>query len=263
VELEGKVAIVTGASAGIGRAYALALAGAGATVVAAARSLGRAEDGVAPRGTLAEVVRAAQGLPGRVYAQVCDIEREADIARLMEQAAANFGRIDVLVNNAAIYPHYDTLGLTPDEWDLNMRVNVRGPYLAIRHAAPQMMRQGAGSIVNLTSLSALPTPRGSAAHEGLMVYGVSKAAVNRLTTYMAEELKPHGIAVNGLSPGGVLTDTWARVDPAAFAAAKETATGKPATPEVMGPALIYLAQQTAQTMTGQIVHTDQFRKSWP
>jgi NAD(P)-dependent dehydrogenase (short-subunit alcohol dehydrogenase family) len=263
MELNGKVAIITGASAGIGRAYALAFAAAGATVVAAARSVGKLEDGVAPRGTLSEVVQAAKGLPGRVYAQICDVEKEADVARMMDETAANFGRIDVLVNNAGVYPHYDTLQITTDEWDWNMRVNVRGPYLTMRHAAPYMIRQKSGSMINLTSASANPTPRGHAGHDELGLYGVTKAALNRLTTYMAEELKPHGIAVNAISPGGVLTDTWAKVDPAAFAAAKESGGGKPATPEVMGPALIYLAQQTAETMTGQIVHTDTFRKTWP
>ena len=90
MELDGKVAIVTGASAGIGRAYALALAGAGATVVAAARSLGRPDGGNPPRHTLAEVVACGQELRGRISAQVCDLEVELDIARLIDQTAANF-----------------------------------------------------------------------------------------------------------------------------------------------------------------------------
>jgi len=261
--LDGKVVIITGASQGIGRAYALAFAAEGAIVVGTARSIGRLEDAGPGHGNLAELVHAAQGLPGRVYAKVCDLEREDHIANLVDETVGTFGRLDVLVNNAGMYPHYESLDVSTDDWDFNMRVNVRGPYLTMRHAAQQMIRQRSGSIINLTSASANVTPKGSAGHEGLGLYGVTKAALNRLSTFMAEELKEYGIAVNAISPGGVLTDTWAQVDPEAFAAAKENGFGKPPTPEVMGPAVLYLAQQTAETMTGQIVHTDTFRKSWP
>jgi NAD(P)-dependent dehydrogenase (short-subunit alcohol dehydrogenase family) len=263
MELTGKVAIVTGASAGTGRAYALALAGAGATVIAAARSLGPLDGEGPARNTLAEVVQAGAELPGRIYAQACDVEVEADIARMTGQAVANFGRIDILVNNAGIYPHHPPLAITTEEWDLNMRVNVRGPYLTIRHAAPQMIRQQSGSIINLASGSAEFRPKGHLAHDNLLAYGVSKAALNRLTTYMAEELKPHGIAVNALSPGAVVTDTFVTSFPDAVESVRESGWGKPPTPEVMGPAVLYLARQTATTLTGQILHTDEFQKSWP
>src|SRR5579875_550755 len=100
--LAGRVAIVTGASAGIGRAYALALAGAGATVVAAARTLDPSDTEPPARHTLNEVVKAGEGLPGRIYAYVCDMEVETDIIRMIGEAVVNFGRIDVLVNNAAV-----------------------------------------------------------------------------------------------------------------------------------------------------------------
>jgi NAD(P)-dependent dehydrogenase (short-subunit alcohol dehydrogenase family) len=263
MELNGKVAIVTGASAGTGRAYALALAGAGATVIAAARSLGRFDGETPQRNTLAEVVQAGDGLTGRIYAQACDLEVEADIARMTEQAVANFGRIDILVNNAGIYPHYPPLAITTAEWDLNMRVNIRGPYLTIRHAAPHMIRQRSGSIINLASGSAEFRPKGHLAHDNLLAYGVSKAGLNRLTTYMAEELKPHAIAVNALSPGAVVTDTFVTSLPDEVESVTESGWGKPPTAEVMGPALLYLARQTAETLTGQILHTDEFRKSWP
>jgi NAD(P)-dependent dehydrogenase (short-subunit alcohol dehydrogenase family) len=262
VEFENKVVIITGASVGIGRAYALAFAGAGATVIAVARSIGSGT-GAAEPGTLAEVVEASAGLPGRVYALSCDVEVEADIARVALQTAANFGRIDVLINNAGIYPHYDALSITPDEWDLNMRVNVRGPYLMMKHVAPHMIRKKSGSVITLTSASANPLPAGHPGNDDLGLYGVTKAAVNRLTTFMAEYLRPHGIAVNAISPGMVYTDTWQNVDPEAVSAAKEAGMGKPPTPEVMGPAMMYLAKQTSQTMTGEIVHTDTFRKTWP
>jgi NAD(P)-dependent dehydrogenase (short-subunit alcohol dehydrogenase family) len=263
MKFEGKVAIVTGASAGIGRAYCQALAAEGATVVAAARSVGSLDAEAPSRFSLAETVRSGAGLPGKIYAQVCDLEVEDDVARLMDQTVANFGRLDVLVNNAGIYPHYETFKIDVETWEQSMRVNARGPFLTIKHAAPHMIRQGSGSIVNLTSGSAGFTPKGHAGHEDLFLYAVSKAALNRLTTFIAEELKPFGIAVNALSPGGVDTETWATTDPAAVAEWKTRGMVKPCTPEAVGPAMLYLAQQTAEGITGQILHTDEFRKSWP
>jgi 3-oxoacyl-[acyl-carrier protein] reductase len=258
VDLHGKVAIVTGASAGIGRAYALALAGAGATVIAAARTLGRLDDGPAARNTLAEVVATGAALPGSIYAQVCDMEIEADVVRMVDQAVVNLGRIDVLVNNAAVMGGFP-LDASSDDWDRVMRTNVRGPYLAIREVSPSMIRQRAGSIINITARAGNFVSMVSDGTNSLLLYAVSKAALNRLTNFMADELAPHGIAVNALSPGRVLTDTAAAARPEARAAG----THKPATPEVLGPALLYLAQRTAESLTGQILETDEFQKSWP
>src|SRR5262249_47930248 len=162
-------------------AYALALAGQGATVVAVARTLGRF-DGPPGRNTLAEVVQAGAGLPGRIYAHKADLEVEDDISRLADQTVANFGRIDVLVNNAGVYPHYDTCGVTEAEWHMNMNMNVRAPYLTIKYVAPHMIRQKSGSIINMTSASAQFWPKGHPGHEELMLYCVTKAALNRMST---------------------------------------------------------------------------------
>jgi len=257
MSLSGKVAIVTGASAGIGRAYALALAGAGATVVAAARRLGGEADEASDANTLSTLVQAAKTLPGRIHAQVCDLELESDIVRLIDQTAVNHGRIDVLVNNAAVLWKLDTLNITGAQWDTLMATNVRGPYLAIRQAAPHMMRQRAGSIINITALVGSLTPKSN--FPGFLAYGVSKAALNRLSYFMAAELKPYGVAVNCLSPGVVASESAIKANPQVVSAG----THKPATPEVLGPALLYLAQQSAETLTGQMLHTDEFQKSWP
>lgn len=257
MDLLGKVAIVTGASAGIGRAYALALAGAGATVVAAARRLGGGEDEAPDKNTLATVVKASANLPGRIHAQVCDMEVEADIVRLVDQTAVNFDRIDVLVNNAAVLWKFDSLKIGGEVWDRVMATNLRGPYVAIRQAAPYMMRQRSGSIINITALAGSLTPKSN--YPGFLPYGVSKAALNRLSYFMAAELKPYGIAVNCLSPGVVASESALKADPQAAT----RGSFKPATPEVLGPALLYLAQQTAETLTGQMLHTDEFQRSWP
>lgn len=257
MSLRGKVAIVTGASAGIGRAYALALAGAGATVVAAARRLGGSEGEAPDANTLSTVVKASETLPGRIYAQVCDVEVEADIVRLVDHTAVNFGRIDVLVNNAAVLSRFDSFDITGEAWDRVMATNVRGPYVAIREAALHMMRQRSGSIINITAQAGALTPKSN--YPGFLAYGVSKAALNRLSHFMATELKPYGVAVNCLSPGVVASESALRANPEVARAG----THKPCTPEVLGPALLCLAQQTAETLTGQILHTDEFQKSWP
>ena len=257
MSLQGKVAIVTGASAGIGRAYALALAGEGATVVAAARRLGGNEGEAADANTLATVAKLSESLPGRIHAQVCDVELEADIVQLVEHTAVNFGRIDVLVNNAALLTRFDSLNITGDAWDRVMATNVRAPYIAIRQTAPHMIRQRSGSIINITAQVGVMSPKTN--YPGFLAYGVSKAGLNRLSYFMAAELKPHGIAVNCLSPGVVASESALRANPNVAT----SGTHKPCTPEVLGPALLYLAQQTAETLTGQILHTDEFQKTWP
>jgi 2-deoxy-D-gluconate 3-dehydrogenase len=257
MNLRGKVAIVTGASAGIGRAYALALAGEGATVVAAARRLGGKEGEASDANTLSTLVKQSETLPGRIYVQACDVSVEADIIQLVDQAAANFGRIDVLVNNAAALPRFDSLDIAGEAWDRVMATNVRGPYVAIRQVAPHMVRQRSGSIINITAMVGTMTPKSN--YPGMLAYGVSKAALNRLSYFMANELKPAGVAVNCLSPGVVASESALRSNPDVA----KSGTHKPCTPEVLGPALLYLAQQTAETLTGQILHTDEFQKSWP
>lgn len=253
MRLEGKVAIVTGASSGIGRAYALALAGEGASVVALARTLGSiGERGPTPD-SLAETVEAARGLPGTILAQACDVGEEAQLVAAIDAAGVSFGRIDVLVNNAAVMRVHETWDVTGEEFDRVMRVNVRAPFVAIRQAAPVMIAQGSGSIVNITARAGNFVARTDGAHPDLLPYGTSKGALNRLSHWFAEELRPHGIAVNALSPGVVKTGDNRFV--ADFP-------GKEASPDVLGPALVWLARQGADGLTGQVLHTDEFGMSW-
>jgi 3-oxoacyl-[acyl-carrier protein] reductase len=254
MDLTGKVAIVTGGGAGIGRAYVLALAGEGATVVAAARR--RGDDKAPARNTLAEVVQAAAGLAGSVHARQCDVSDEQQVVRLIADTARDFGRIDVVVNNAARMIPHDTFAITADEWNDVLDVNLRAAYLMTREVAPIMIEQRSGSIINITAGGAQPSPKGQKTR-GTLPYVVSKAGLNRLTQFMAEELREYGIAVNALSPGVVDTDQ-------ALASRKPgLSSGKPPTPEVLGPPVLFLARQTADSMSGDIVHTDEFRKSWP
>jgi NAD(P)-dependent dehydrogenase (short-subunit alcohol dehydrogenase family) len=250
-----KVAIVIGAGAGIGRAYALALAAQGATVIAVARTLGAADD--AQRNTLAHLAQSAASASGRIFVQACDVLDEATVRRTIDQTAINFGRIDVLVNNAALMTLFDPFDIPTDDWDRIMRLNVRAPYVAMSAVAPHMKRQRSGSIINITARAGEFMSRGTQLHDGTLLYGVTKAALNRLSFFMAEELKPFGIAVNALSPGVVATDTALQATPALrdYGAKEPTA-------DVLGPALLYLARQRGGTLTGQILHTDRFGESW-
>lgn len=261
-ELAGKVTLVTGASKGIGRAYVIALAQAGATVVGVARTMGASSAGSPARNTLAETVQAARAAGGKAHAIACDIEEEADVRRTIEEIVGNYGRIDVVVNNAAMYPHYEALDLSVEEWNQNWRVNTLAPYLVTRHAVRDMIPRRSGSIINITSAVARGAPFGSPGHTGLLPYCVTKAGLERMTTFFAEELRQHDIAVNAISPGWVLTDTFRTVAPEDSSAAEKSGLAKQPTPEALGAPIVYLAKQTAASLTGQIVHTDTFRKDW-
>lgn len=260
--LDGKVIVLTGASYGIGRAYAHALAGEGATVIAAARSLGNSGDGSPKAGTLAETVASGAHLPGEIHARACDMLDEAQLVRLIDETASEFGRVDGLINNAAIYTHHDTFEIDQTTWDHHLNLNLRGPYFAMREAARHMKRQRSGSIVNITSAVAGHTEKGHGGHDDMMLYCVSKAGLNRMTHFFAEELREYGVAVNALSPGAVDTDTWNAVDPETVASFKGQGLVRPCTPEAIGGPVIALALKTAATLTGQTLHTSEYGKSW-
>ncbi len=269
MELAGKVAIVTGASQGTGRAYALALAQAGASVVATSRSMGAPAAGEAPGpSSLAETVRLSEEMGCKVMAIACDVGDPDQIIRTVKETVGNFGRIDIVVNNAATYPadqptvHNDPFGFSPAEWDRYMRVNVIGPYQMIREVAPYMIKQGSGSIINISSGAAKPTTYGEVAHQGMLAYGTTKAALDKLSLWFAAELGRHGIAVNSLYPGAVVTNSWRALTQELKNQMLDTGMAKPPTVEAMGPSIVYLAKQTGAGFTGQVLETDDFGKTW-
>jgi citronellol/citronellal dehydrogenase len=187
MELAGAVALVTGASRGVGRAIALALAHAGADVACAARATD-AQPLKLP-GTIDAAVRDVEACGRRGLAVPTDLSRADEVEAMVARTVEVFGRIDILVNNAAITFPGD-LNLPMKRWDLIMDVNLRAPLLAIRAAAPHMTAHRRGAILNVSSAAAvMPIP-------SLLGYGISKAGLERLTTGAAEELRPHGIAVN-------------------------------------------------------------------
>jgi len=188
--LDGKVAVITGASRGIGRAIALRLAQAGAKVVVSSRKLENVQ-------AVADEIEAAGGEALAVQAHV---GRTDDVVALVARTVERFGRVDVAVNNAATNPHFGPL-LTADEgqWDKILDTNAKGMFRVCKAVVPHMEAQGGGKIINLTSVAGLrPSP-------GMGVYSISKAAVIVLTQVLALELGRVNIQVNAIAPGVIKT----------------------------------------------------------
>ncbi len=188
--LEGRAAVVTGASRGIGAATAHELAKHGVAVVLAARGLGEIE---AVAGTI-------RGAGGRAEAMACDVSRYDDVTALIERCRSAFGRLDILVNNAGVIEPIARLADSdPEHWDRIVDINYKGVYHGLRAAIPVMLEQGAGIIINISSGAA------TSAMEGWSHYCSTKAAVLSLTRCAHKEYADQGIRVVGLSPGTVDT----------------------------------------------------------
>ncbi|MGE3412973.1 MAG: SDR family NAD(P)-dependent oxidoreductase [Dehalococcoidia bacterium] len=205
-----RVAVVTGASRGIGKAIALELARAGFDVVVVARTVERKR--VIP-GTIHETVAEVEALGRRAAAVQADLSRREDIGRLVEEAMAAFGRVDVLVNNAAhtgteiMAPFFET---TEGAWDRQLAINMTAPFLLMQAFGARMRDQGGGLVVNLTSGAARmeyvgPVPGSGDGATGAG-YPTTKAALDRLAVVLAPELRPFGIAVVNVDPGATLTE---------------------------------------------------------
>ena len=249
--LQGKVAIVTGASRGIGKSMALGLAEAGASVVVAART---AEPRGTLPGTIHQTVAEIETAGGRALAVTCNVREEESIREMVNRTLDEYGAVDVLVNNAGIGGYAPFLQMTLREWDLNMAINLRAPFIACQAVAPIMIEQGGGSIINVSSHAAtniFSSTLGEDHDAGIALigqaYGASKAALERLTWGLAAELGQHNIAVNALKPlRPVATEGFRFQRPDA-----DFSTW--ATPQDMAKATVYLAAQDARGLTGAIV----------
>ena len=198
--LENRIALITGASRGIGRALAQRLAAEGATVVVTARSLDSAGK---YEGTLKETVGLIEAAGGTAYPLVADLEKDADLDSLVPRAVDLAGGLDILVHSGGKAEYAPTVDMETDVFDRTLGHYLRAPFRLYRHAVPEMRRRGAGWIVTLGSVTALPPLRPYdewAMHGGATVYAALKAAVHRMTQGLAAELLPHGIAVNTLAP---------------------------------------------------------------
>jgi dehydrogenase/reductase SDR family protein 4 len=242
--LKGKTTIVTGSSRGIGRAIALAFADAGADVVVSSRK---------PE-ACAEVAKEAERRGVRALVVPCHVGKAADIENLINTVHKTWGRIDVLVNNAATNPAMGALINTEESvWDKIMEVNVRGPLIASRRAAEIMMSQGSGVIINVASIGGLRAPA------LLGAYGISKSAVIHMTKTFAKELASTGIRVNCIAPGlidtafsNVLIHTKEIHDEAV----RNIPMGRHGQPEEIATIALYLASEASSFMTGQVIVVD-------
>jgi NAD(P)-dependent dehydrogenase (short-subunit alcohol dehydrogenase family) len=206
-KLDGKVAIVTGASRGIGREVAVLFAEEGAKVVCAARTLNEGDHRLA--GSLATTVATIREAGGEAHAVACDISQEVDCHRLVDAANQAFGSADVLVNNAALNYYIPVVDYPASRWMRGFAVNVHGPFMLSQAVLPDMIARRAGAIVNISSMGAVGPGRGPYETKGRggTMYGASKAALERFTQGLAEEVYEHGISVTCVSPSvGVPTE---------------------------------------------------------
>lgn len=242
--LEGKVALVTGASRGIGRAIAECFAQHGASVVLASRKQAGVDEA-------AEAIR-AQG--GTATAIACHTGQSSAIAELFGRIQSDFGRLDILVNNAATNPYFGPILDAPETaFDKTFEVNCRGYFLVAQHAARIMAAQQSGSIVNIASVEGLsPSPM-------MGIYAMTKAAVIALTKSLAKELGAAGVRCNCLCPG--LTEThFARtlIDTPEIhqIQIQRTPLGRHAQPSEMAGAVLYLASDASSFTTGAVLVCD-------
>ena len=245
--LTGKVAIVTGGAKGIGMHYSRALAAHGARVMIA-----DIEDG----GTLVSEIAKQHG--SEVAASsMTDVSDETAVKALVTHTIERFGKIDILINNAALYAklgprNYDEWDVAT--WDRVMAINVRGPWLMVRHVAPQMIAQKSGKIVNIGSGTVYKgVPR-------MLPYVASKGAITAMTRSLSRELGQHGIAVNTLTPGFILSETGLEnakhVEEERMPVRNSRAFKRDAYPQDLIGALIFLVSSDSDFVTGQSLVVD-------
>lgn len=247
MKLKDKVAIITGGGQGIGREYALRFSKEGAKVVIAEINLENAE----------KVAKEIEETGGKALALKVDVSSEEATQTMAEKTVDKFGKIDILINNAAIYMGLENKPLEAidvDEWDRSFAVNVRGAWLCIKAVLPYMKDQGSGSIINISSgtwYMGIPM---------LLHYGTTKAGIIGMTRCASREIGEFGITINAITPGFVTTEasiTMKGTPPGIFdVIAGQTALGRNVTAEDMVGTAVFLASDDAAFITGQSIVVD-------
>lgn len=244
--LDDKTAVVTGAASGIGRCIAETFAGAGARVIVADIDLDAAR-------ATADVIASAGG---QAQAVKVDVSNEEEVSALFDATLAAYGSLDVLVNNAAIFPKRPFLDVDTEFWDRLQAVNLRGTFLCLRESIRRMKERGGGSIVNISSVSSMQ----AVVHHNA-TYNATKAGVNSLTRTTALEFGPDGIRVNAVLPGGIPTP-GARAASAAIElkgpilSPGRLPLGGMGEVQDIANAALFLASPAARYITGQLLAVD-------
>lgn len=242
-DLTGKVALVTGASRGLGKSFALALARAGADVVVTSRSLASLEE------TVAEV----EALGRKAWLLELDVREQASIENCVTEAWSRSGGIDILVNNAGCNVRKPALEVTWDDWNLILDTNLRGVFFVAQACARLMVDRGYGRVINIGSVTCVN------GYAGLAPYGASRGGTKQLTMSLADDWGPHGITVNCLAPGwfktaqnSVMYEDEGWVD----YLTDRIPLKRPGAPGDLDGALIFLASDASAYMTGQTLLID-------
>jgi gluconate 5-dehydrogenase len=242
-DLRGRTALVTGASSGIGRAIAEALAGAGARIIAAARR----------KAALDEVVHALREAGAQAEAIKADVADRDEIARLAEAASRSFGAPDILVNAAGINTREPADAVTEEGWDATLAVNLMAPFFLAQRLAPAMAERGWGRIINIASLQSVR------AFANGIAYGASKGGIVQLTRAMAEAWSPRGVCCNAIAPGFFPTALTAPVfkdEALAERLAAQTMIGRNGRMEDLYGIAVFLAAPASDYVTGQTIFLD-------
>jgi glucose 1-dehydrogenase len=244
MKLLGKVAVITGAARGIGRACAERFLSDGCKVVISD------VDGDNLAKTAGEL-----GRPDDLRMIVCDVAKRADVDRLVATAVKEFGRIDIMVNNAGVARNQDFLDITETDFDEIIGINLKGAFFGVQAAAKQMVAQGGGGvIINMSSVNAL------LAIPSLATYAISKGGMKQLTSVAAVALAPHNIRVVAVGPGTILTDMVATAifnsEAARQSVLSRTPIGRGGEPGEVASVVAFLASDDASYITGQTIYPD-------